>query len=37
MKDSRKPIIQIANKIRISGAAIHQCLRKLEQARVISG
>ena len=37
MEDARKPILQIANKIGISGAAIHQRLRKLEQARVISG
>ena len=37
MKDARKPILQIANKIGISGAAIHQRLRKLEQSGVISG
>lgn len=37
MKDARKPILQIANKIGISGAAIHQRLRKLEQAGVIAG
>jgi Lrp/AsnC family transcriptional regulator for asnA, asnC and gidA len=37
MNDARKPILQIANKIGISGAAIHQRLRKLEQAGVISG
>jgi Lrp/AsnC family transcriptional regulator for asnA, asnC and gidA len=37
MEDSRKPILQIANKIGISGAAIHQRLRKLEQSEVISG
>ena len=37
MEDARKPILQIANKIGISGAAIHQRLRKLEQAGVISG
>ena len=37
MDDARKPILQIANKIGISGAAIHQRLRKLEQAGVISG
>jgi len=29
MDDARKPILQIANKIGISGAAIHQRLRKL--------
>ena len=27
MEDTRKPILQIANKIRISGAAIHRRLR----------
>ena len=37
MGDARKPILQIANKIGISGAAIHQRLRKLEQSGVISG
>ncbi len=37
MDDARKPILQIANKIGISGAAIHQRLRKLEEAGVISG
>jgi len=37
MADARKPILQIANKIGISGAAIHQRLRKLEQSEVISG
>lgn len=37
MEDARKPILQIANKIGISGAAIHQRLRKLEQSEVISG
>lgn len=37
MEDARKPILQIANKIGISGAAIHQRLRKLEQVGVISG
>ena len=37
MDDARKPILQIANKIGISGAAIHQRLRKLEQSGVISG
>lgn len=36
MEDARKPILQIANKIGISGAAIHQRLRKLEEANVIS-
>jgi Lrp/AsnC family transcriptional regulator, regulator for asnA, asnC and gidA len=37
MADARKPILQIANKIGISGAAIHQRLKKLEDAGVISG
>ena len=37
MIDARKPILQIANKIGISGAAIHQRLRKLESSGVISG
>jgi Lrp/AsnC family transcriptional regulator for asnA, asnC and gidA len=37
MADARKPILQIAHKIGISGAAIHQRLRKLEQSGVISG
>ncbi len=37
MTDARKPILQIAHKIGISGAAIHQRLHKLESAGVISG
>lgn len=37
MEDARKPILQIASKIGISGAAIHQRLRKLEQSGVIAG
>ncbi|WP_417354116.1 Lrp/AsnC family transcriptional regulator [Flavobacterium sp.] len=37
MEDARKPILQIAAKIGISGAAIHQRLRKLDQAGVIAG
>lgn len=37
MEDARKPILQIAHKIGISGAAIHQRLRKMEQAGIISG
>jgi Lrp/AsnC family transcriptional regulator for asnA, asnC and gidA len=37
MEDARKPILQIAHRIGISGAAIHQRLRKLEDAGVISG
>ena len=30
MSDARKPVLEIARKIGISGAAIHQRLRKLE-------
>ena len=37
MLDARKPILQIANKIGISGAAIHQRLKKLEDSGVTSG
>ena len=37
MEDARKPILEIARGIGISGAAIHQRLRKLEAAGVISG
>ena len=32
MEDARKPILEIARHIGISGAAIHQRLRKLEVA-----
>ncbi len=37
MKDARTPILQIAREIGISGAAIHQRLKKLENKGVISG
>ncbi|MDG3582688.1 Lrp/AsnC ligand binding domain-containing protein [Galbibacter pacificus] len=37
MEDARKPILEIARKIGISGAAIHQRLRKLESSGLISG
>ena len=37
MKDARTPILEIARKIGISGAAIHQRLRKLEQSGLITG
>lgn len=37
MEDARKPILEIARNIGISGAAIHQRLRKLEAAGVIAG
>ena len=37
MKDARTPILEIARQIGISGAAIHQRLRKLEKSGLISG
>lgn len=37
MEDARKPILEIARKIGISGAAIHQRLRKLESSGLIAG
>lgn len=37
MTDARKPILEIARKVGISGAAIHQRLRKLEKAKLITG
>lgn len=37
MKDARKPILEIARNIGISGAAIHQRLRKLENSGLIAG
>ncbi|WP_340067172.1 Lrp/AsnC ligand binding domain-containing protein [Ascidiimonas aurantiaca] len=37
MEDARKPILEIARRIGISGAAIHQRLRKLEESKLISG
>jgi len=37
MKDARTPILSIAREIGISGAAIHQRLRKLESSGLISG
>ncbi len=37
MQDARKPILEIARDIGISGAAIHQRLRKLEKSGLISG
>ncbi|HNQ28178.1 MAG TPA: Lrp/AsnC ligand binding domain-containing protein [Aquaticitalea sp.] len=37
MVDARIPIMEIARKVGISGAAIHQRLRKLEQSGLISG
>ena len=35
--DARTPILSIARKVGISGAAIHQRLRKLEASGIISG
>jgi Lrp/AsnC family transcriptional regulator for asnA, asnC and gidA len=37
MVDAKKPILEIARSIGISGAAIHQRLRKLEASGVIIG
>jgi Lrp/AsnC family transcriptional regulator for asnA, asnC and gidA len=37
MQDARKPILEIARAVGISGAAIHQRLRKLEKSGVLSG
>ncbi len=37
MEDARKPILEIARNIGISGAAIHQRLRKLEASGLIAG
>ena len=37
MTDARTPILSIAREIGISGAAIHQLLRKLEASVLISG
>jgi len=37
MRDARTPILSIAREIGISGAAIHQRLRKLEASGLISG
>jgi len=37
MQDARKPILAISKIIGISGAAVHQRLKKLEKAEVISG
>ncbi|WP_372794966.1 Lrp/AsnC ligand binding domain-containing protein [Lutibacter sp.] len=37
MKDARTPILGIAREIGISGAAIHQRLRKLEASGLIEG
>lgn len=37
MENARRPILEIARKIGISGAAIHQRLRKLERSGLIQG
>lgn len=37
MKNARTPILEIARQVGISGAAIHQRLRKLENSELISG
>ncbi len=37
MEDARTPILEIARRVGISGAAIHQRLRKLEKSGLISG
>ncbi|PWG04541.1 Lrp/AsnC family transcriptional regulator [Polaribacter aquimarinus] len=37
VKDARIPILTIAREVGISGAAIHQRLRKLEKAKLIHG
>ena len=37
MKDARTPILEIARKVGVSGAAIHQRLRKLEKTGLLSG
>jgi len=37
MEDARKPILEIARNIGISGAAIHQRLRKLESSGLLLG
>lgn len=37
MTDARKPVLEIARNIGISGAAIHQRLRKLENSGLIAG
>jgi Lrp/AsnC family transcriptional regulator for asnA, asnC and gidA len=37
MQDARKPVLEIARNIGISGAAIHQRLRKLEASGLLAG
>ena len=37
VKDARTPVLSIAREVGISGAAIHQRLRKLEKSQLIDG
>lgn len=37
LEDARRPVLEIARKIGISGAAIHQRMRKLESSGLITG
>ena len=37
MEDARTPILEIARQVGISGAAIHQRLRKLEKSKLLNG
>ncbi|WP_397364472.1 Lrp/AsnC ligand binding domain-containing protein [Olleya sp. R77988] len=37
MEDARTPVLEIARQVGISGAAIHQRLRKLEKSKLIAG
>jgi Lrp/AsnC family transcriptional regulator for asnA, asnC and gidA len=37
MEDAKKPILEIAKNIGITGAAVHQRLRKLEKSGLIEG
>jgi len=37
MEDARTPVLEIARQVGISGAAIHQRLRKLEKSKLITG
>ena len=37
MADARTPILEIARNVGISGAAIHQRLKKLEKSKLITG
>lgn len=37
MEDARTPILEIARNVGVSGAAIHQRLRKLEKSKLLDG